>query len=127
MKDPREKKLPQWAQQLLEDERLKVSLRFPEAPEPKPRFKASQTSGRFIGEQPCDGQRLFYVSGVFIRDGYHEDGLIYSAIGKRGSKRRPSGPYFLSEAGARLSLRWKLSRRFARDLLRAETQTVIRD
>jgi hypothetical protein len=127
MKDPREKKLPQWAQQLLYDERLKIALRYPEAPDPDPDFVASQESGAWVGTKPIDGSRLFYVSGEFIRMAFLFGRSLHHDRKATSFGRRPAGPFFIHEHDARLALRWKKARRAAHDLLQAETATAIRD
>jgi hypothetical protein len=127
MKDPRENKLPQWAQQLLYDERLKVALRFPEDPDPVPNYVANQNSGFWMDQRPKNGTKLFYVSGQHIRIAFVFAGSIYDSDDANGWGRRPAGPFFVHEGDARLALRWKKARRAAADLLQAETATAIRD
>lgn len=121
MKDPREKKLPQWAQQLLEDERVKVALRFPSEPDPAPDFIASQTGGNWTGATPYRGERLFQVVGEDRILSYIANGLyLYRDAAMKGNGKRPSGPFFLELDDARISLRYRIAKRAAYQLLRAE-------
>jgi len=127
MVDPREHKLPKWAQELLRQERLQAVLRFPEAPRPEPdwsfdasghdKFHRKMTPGAKIWQVQSGYGLPKIVFSVVGDDGRH----IYSAPGrKRGFSRRPHGYYFASHADAVLALRWSIATMAAEALLDVE-------
>ena len=77
MIDPREDKLPKWAQELIERERIKASLSWPQFPKPEPVF----TCGPNIRSAPTEfrGQQ-FWQSNV------HSGRVTRRWMGKAGGQ-----------------------------------------
>ena len=91
MSDPRENKLPKWAQELLQKERLKNALCL-SRPCPEPDWTAD-VNGFPFDDKPPKGQVLYSPSVSFLKppevvfDGWN--------IIKGSAKYRASGPYFI--------------------------------
>jgi hypothetical protein len=118
MTDPREAKLPKWAQDLLEAERTRAALAWPTEPDPEPRAVFDGGLHSVVRGDPSDGivfEFNAYTCATYSTElrGRH----VYSAPNGIGS--RPDGPVYATEADARLALRWKIARDCARRLRKA--------
>ena len=116
MTDPREAKLPKWAQEALEAERVRAALCWPSEPEPEPDFEFD-VNGFCAGEYPATGAELWLLSGT--------DSIIGVTMGEGGRSlayksailgSRPIGRFFARRSDAILALRWRRSREAARRL-----------
>ncbi len=125
MTDPREAKLPQWAQQLLEAERVKAALAWPTEPAPAPDLVFDNNGRPTVGERK-DG----YVYQVVPHAGFDGRGRVnkyylrgWSLVGdpdaERMSGSRPEGAYYRLPRDAALALLWAVARESAKALYEA--------
>ena len=110
MSDPREDKLPKWAQELIAVERTRTALSWPNEPKPEPICRFDGGSGMLVsGERPNAGSVMWYfVKSDTFRQGRTEsvafDGIY--EVSRGGNKSRPNGPYYATERDATLALLW---------------------
>ena len=119
MSDPREAKLPVWARELLETERLRAALAWPTEPDPEPRCVMSGASGQCLSGNDSDGE-------VWVANAHRGDvrraelrarHLYFSAYDSQHNiGSRPDGALYGSESDARTALRWAVARDCAKRL-----------
>jgi hypothetical protein len=105
--DPREKKLPKWAQEMLAHERVSADLRWPSEPEPKP---IAVLSGDSYPPESIRGRTVYKVYG-----GYHGAYVDAVSIGADGYVRcemqaygsRPHGTFYATRNEALLAAWWR--------------------
>jgi hypothetical protein len=119
MIDPREAKLPLWAQNLLEEHRTAAALAWPGRPDPAPLTEA--------GMKARVGLTVF----EFTAPSASHPAVIMSFVDRYGILRRDgaghgigtharSGPYYASETDAWLAAQWAMCRHAAQQLRRLQ-------
>lgn len=116
-RDPREDKLPRWAQDLLAAERERAALAWPTFREPEPLFRAS---GDFAAPPEARGRAVYTIfRGNFSRFevrgwGVDPDGYMGSGV----SRFRPrGGPYYATHDDALRAAHWAACRAAAKEIL----------
>ena len=115
MTDPREKKLPKWAQELLHEERMKSVVRFPDEPSPEPDIS------EHIGSAAAPrGQYIYSITpnGVFTH-WVGKSGYLYSSQKEESFGSQVRGDFWLSKDDARLAYLWRVCTRAAKGILKA--------
>lgn len=113
MKDPREAKLPKWAKEILQAERMENSLSWPKEPEPKP--VAIYHGGALIeGEPIADGGVWTRRSGLLAAERVtFEDGC---ALSPHGTPIGATGAFYETKRDVLLVLLWEECRKAAAHL-----------
>ena len=112
--DPREHKLPKWAQDLLTQERMNCVVRFPDEPAPPPDISEELGHARaprssWIYSTNVRGVRAWWVA---------ENGYIYKGMSASGFGTPVRGNFWLKEEDAHLAHLWDVCTCAARDILR---------
>jgi hypothetical protein len=128
--DPREAKLPLWAQDALEAARTKAALCWPSAPDPEPIWREGGPAS-FSSTFGIAGRRVFSVRGSGLDLGVHKDvtaayGLLAPRSGN-GFSHRPSGKYYATEREALVACQWQIARAAASHLRRLQLQAEAAD
>ena len=118
MSDPREKKLPKWAQELLYKERLKnvKNNLCPSYTFSKPDWTAG-ANGFLHGNEPPKGQILYLPQYRQVLKVVY-DGDFYIVFG--ASRHRASGPYFKNRDDALNHMIHRCAKVVAAEILRVE-------
>ena len=119
MTDPRENKLPKWAQELLYQERMKSVVRFPDEPAPRPDISERIGSARAPKGQWIYSQNLYNVSPHWIG----KDGYMYKTTDESSFGSQVRGDFWLSREDARLAHIWNVCTYAAKSILEAQGQS----
>ena len=127
MTDPREDKLPKWAQELIERERIKASLSWPQFPKPEPVF----TCGPNIRSAPTEfrGQSNVHSGRVTRRwmgkaGGQFTTEEAEATAGRTcGWSESCSGDYYATERDAWRVMAWSIAESAAGALYRVGKET----
>ncbi len=111
-RDPRETKLPLWAQDVINEERKNGALHWPTEPRPEP--IAVFNDGRLVGgDKPADDTCIWKVESGFGNTyvpskRFFQKGVLYLYVTAdlKGFSVRPSGEYFATERDAVLEAWW---------------------
>ena len=110
MSDPREDKLPKWAQELIAVERTKTALSWPNEPKPEPLCRFDGGSGVFVaGERPSVGDTLWHYRTAYGVSGGQVSSVVFDGHyveRNGGNKSRAAGLYYATERDATLALLW---------------------
>lgn len=122
MKDPREDKLPKWAQEALEAERRARALCWPSEPEPAPVMVCDPNTGAVTsGEEVKTGQLWRVNTGYRIAEMVEIDQYVAKKKGQAFGERR-GGAYYKTERDALLALHWRECRSAAAALRLIQTK-----
>lgn len=114
--DPRENKLPKWAQELLQQERMKYLVRFPDQPAPEPDISEHIGHGKAPRLQWIYSQNS---SGVY-RHWVGKTGYLYHDAAEEGHGSQVRGKYWLHKEDAELAHLWAVCTECALRILRAK-------
>ena len=111
MSDPREDKLPKWAQELIAVERTKTALSWPNEPKPEPLCRFDGGSGALVsGKGPKDGDTLWHHQKAYGFSGWQVSSVVFDDHNyvkrNNGGSSRPDGLYYATERDATLALLW---------------------
>lgn len=119
MADPRESKLPKWAQEQFEAMRTRAALAWPTVPKPAPDY-VCRDGFWHGGAKPsdCELWRVDGGSGLsdFTVRAVRIDAHGYERTGSGSFGSRPNGDYWASYAGAVAAAWWRQAERSARAL-----------
>jgi len=112
MRDERESKLPKWAQELLEAERIRAAFAWPNEAEPEPLVVFDANGNVTVGSRPEPDTKLWQAvpSGHVVKWVFNGNRVFHSG---RETLHTPVGRYYATEPEATLALRWVLCREFA--------------
>ena len=110
MSDPREDKLPKWAQELIAVERTKTALSWPNEPKPEPLCRFDGGNGAFVdGEKPKAGDTLWQYRTAYGVSGGQVSSVVFDGMyveRSGGGRSRAGGQYYATERDATLALLW---------------------
>jgi hypothetical protein len=120
MTDPRETKLPKWAQDLIAEERMKYLVRFPDRPCPEPDIM------EYTGHSRDAPRHTWIYSENSYRVFAHwvgKNGYLFADEREGGSGAQVRGHYYLNKEDAELAHLWRVCRECALRILKARGQS----
>ena len=108
MTDPREAKLPKWAQDALASARRRADLAWPSMPKPEP-YCVADVNGHTTGKDP-KGRTLYKVFGGFhgaMVESANIDNSRHIVRGDGGFGQRMQGEFYATRSDAILAAWWR--------------------